>query len=418
MNHTASKERLKLSNEELRALEQQYLVPNYDPLPVLFVRGHDVWLYDEFGNEYLDMVSAYSAVSQGHCHPRLVAALKKQAHVLTLTSRALRSNQLGPLAKRLCTMSGFTKMLPMNTGAEAVETAFKLARKWAYHVKEVPDDKAEIIVCDGNFHGRTMLATGLSTDVQYRRQCGPFVPNVWHIPYNDILSLERIINANTAAFIVEPVQGEGGIVVPDDDYIAKAHDLCQRNNVLFIVDEVQVGLGRTGKLFAFQHSGIQPDGMMLGKALSGGMFPVSAFLTTDEVASAVQPGDHGSTFGGSPLACAVAMEALSIIEDEHLVENSAAMGHYFLSQLEAIESPLIVDVRGKGLFIGIELDTTKVNARAACEALLHSRVVSKDTKGKVLRFAPPLTVTKSDIDFAVKQIRRTLDELHGALVLD
>jgi len=407
-----------MNNEELKALEQQYLVPNYDPLPVVFIRGEDVWLYDDYGNSYLDMVSAYSAVSQGHCHPRLVNALKKQAHVLTLTSRALRSNKLGPLAKKLCTMSGFSKMLPMNSGAEAVETAFKLARKWAYAVKKIPEDEANIIVCEGNFHGRTMLATGLSTDTQYRKQCGPFMPNVCHILYNDLDALEDAIDQYTAAFIVEPVQGEGGIVVPNDDYIASAYKLCKQNNVLFIVDEVQVGLGRTGKLFAFQHSNIQPDGMMLGKALSGGLFPVSAFLTNDEVAGVVQPGDHGSTFGGSPLACAVAMEALNIIEDQNLVENSAVVGKYFLEQLKTIDSPLIVDVRGKGLFIGMELDTTKVNARAACEALLHNWIISKDTKGKVLRFAPPLTITKDHIDYAVKQIKLMLDQLHAALVLD
>jgi ornithine--oxo-acid transaminase len=408
---------MKYTYKKIKALEEQYLVPNYDPLPVMFVYGQNVWLYDEKGNQYLDMISAYSAVSQGHCHPRLLDALTTQSRKLTLTSRALRSDLLGPLAKRLCKMSGFTKMLPMNSGAEAVETAFKLARKWAYHVKKVPDESAVIIVCDGNFHGRTMLATSMSTDTQYRRQCGPFMPNVCHIPYNDLDALKEVIDEYTAAFIVEPVQGEGGIVVPSDNYIADAYALCKRNNVLFIVDEVQVGLGRTGKLFAFQHSGIQPDGMMLGKALSGGMFPVSAFLTNDEVASAVQPGDHGSTFGGSPLACAVAMEALSIIEDENLVGNSAVMGAYLLEQLKTINSPLIVNVRGKGLFVGIELDTTKVNARAACEALLRNRVVSKDTKGKVLRFAPPLTIQKHDIDYAVRQIQLTLDQLLVASVL-
>ncbi len=400
-----------MNYDQIKQLETDYLVPNYDPMPVVFVRGHDVWLYDDKSNRYLDMMSAYSAVSQGHCHPRLLKAFMAQATKLTLTSRAFRSETLGPLAQKLCQMSGFSKMLPMNTGAEAVETAFMLARKWAYKVKQVPQEYAGIVVCENNFHGRTMTAVSLSTEPQYREAKGPFIPNINKVPFNDLAALKGAVNEWTAAFIVEPVQGEGGIIVPDKDYLDEAYAICQDKGALLIVDEVQTGLGRTGKMFAFQHSLCQPDGMMLGKALSGGLFPISCFLTTDEVASAIKPGDHGSTFAGSPIAGAVGLEALAIIEESGLVDASAVLGEYFLRQLKEIKHPLIKDVRGKGLLIGIELDTTQVSARTVCEVLLRNHIVSKDTHGKVLRFAPPLTATKQHIDYAIQQIVRTLEQV-------
>jgi len=354
----------------------------------------------------LDMMAAYSAVSHGHRYPRLLAAMSRQANELAVTSRMFHNTKLGPFAKKLCELSGFTKMIPMNTGVEAVETAFKLARKWAYVVKKVPENQANVIVCNGNFHGRTMLAISLSSEPN---QFGPAVPNIRHIDYNDVDALSQAIDSNTAAFIVEPIQGEGGIVVPNDDYLDKVHAICKKHRVLLLLDEVQTGLGRTGKMFAFQHSNIQPDGIMVGKALSGGTFPISAFLTTNEVASAIQVGDHGSTFGGSALACAVALEALAVVEDEHLVENSAAMGEYLLEQLKTIDSPFIDIVRGKGLFVGVKL--IGIDARVVCEALLKNGVVSKDTKGCVIRFAPPLTIKKEEIDFAVQRLKLTLNQL-------
>jgi len=391
-------------------LEAQYCAHNYHPLPVVLTRGEGVFVWDEDGKKYLDMMSAYSAVSHGHANPRLVKLVQEQVATLNIVSRAFYSNRLGPFLARACELTGQDMALPMNTGAEAVETAIKAARKWAYTVKGVAKDQAEIISCNGNFHGRTMAAVAMSDEPQYQSGFGPFPPGFRNVEYGNVDALADAINENTAAFIVEPIQGEGGIIIPPDGYLQEVAELCRRNNVLLIVDEIQTGLGRTGKMLACEHDGIKPDGLILGKALGGGILPVSMFLARREVMEVFTPGDHGSTFGGNPLGAAIGLEALNILVEEDLAGKSASMGSYMLEQLMEIDSPLIVDVRGRGLFIGLEVDPNLVSARAICEALMVRGLLSKETHETVVRLAPPLVISKEEIDWAVQQIREVIAE--------
>ena len=391
-------------------LEAQYCAHNYHPLPVVLTRGEGVFVWDEDGKKYLDMMSAYSAVSHGHANPRLVKLVQEQVATLNIVSRAFYSNRLGPFLARACELTGQDMALPMNTGAEAVETAIKAARKWAYTVKGVAKDQAEIISCNGNFHGRTMAAVAMSDEPQYQSGFGPFPPGFRNVEYGNVDALADAINENTAAFIVEPIQGEGGIIIPPDGYLQEVAELCRRNNVLLIVDEIQTGLGRTGKMLACEHEGIKPDGLILGKALGGGILPVSMFLARREVMEVFTPGDHGSTFGGNPLGAAIGLEALNILVEEDLAGKSASMGSYMLEQLMEIDSPLIVDVRGRGLFIGLEVDPNLVSARAICEALMVRGLLSKETHETVVRLAPPLVISKEEIDWAVQQIREVIAE--------
>jgi ornithine--oxo-acid transaminase len=388
--------------------EAAYGARNYAPLPVVLARGEGVWLWDDRGRRYLDMMSAYSAASFGHAHPRLVAALAAQAAELGVTSRMFHNERLPRLLERLCRLTGMARALPANTGAEAVEAALKVARKWAYEVKGVPENQAEIIACEGNFHGRTITETGLSTEAHYRSGFGPFPDGLRTVPYGDVGALEAALGPNTAAFLVEPVQGERGIVVPPAGYLAQCARLCGESNVLFIADEVQTGLGRTGRLFACEHEGVKPDGLVLGKALGGGLLPVSAFLARADVMSVLKPGTHGSTFGGYPIAAAVALEALDVLIDERLAERAAELGDWLMGELRALGSPLVREVRGKGLLIGIEIDTERVPARALAERLLAHGVLTCDTHGTVVRFAPPLVVTRSDLQWGLERIRAVL----------
>ncbi len=392
-------------------LEDRYCAHNYHPLPVVLTRGEGVFLWDENGKKYLDMMSAYSAVSHGHTHPRLVKLVQEQVAKLNIVSRAFHSDQLGPFLKRACELTGMDMALPMNTGSEAVETAIKAARKWAYTVKGVPHDKAEILACDGNFHGRTIAIVAMSEEPQYQEGFGPFPPGFQAVDYGDIDALKASINENTAALIIEPIQGEGGIIMPPDGYLTAAAELCKKNNVLLIADEIQTGLGRTGKLLACEHEGVKPDGLILGKALGGGIFPVSMFLAREDVMKVFRPGDHGSTFGGNPLGAAIGLEALNILVEEKLPERSAEMGTYLIDQLREIDSPLIKEVRGRGLFVGIEIDKALGSARAVCEALLERGLLSKETHETVVRLAPPLIIGKAEIDWAVEQIREVLGEM-------
>jgi ornithine--oxo-acid transaminase len=392
-------------------LEARYCAQNYHPLPVVLARAEGAYVWDEAGKKYLDMMSAYSAVSHGHCHERLVKLVQEQVKRLNIVSRAFHTDRLGPFLERACTLTGQDMALPMNTGAEAVETALKAARKWAYTVKGVEQDKAEIIACKGNFHGRTITIVAMSDEPQYRSGFGPFPGGFRLVDFGDIDSLEAAINDNTAAFLVEPIQGEGGIIVPPDGYLKAAADLCRKHNVLLIADEIQTGLGRTGKLLACAYENVRPDGLILGKALGGGIFPVSMFLARREVMGVFTPGDHGSTFGGNPLAAAIGLEALNILIEEDLPARSAAMGEFLMGELKRIDTPLIRDVRGRGLFIGIEVDPTLCSARTACEMLMERGLLSKETHETVVRLAPPLMVSKTDIEWAVVQIR----EVFGAM---
>lgn len=392
-------------------LETQYCAHNYHPLPVVLTRGEGVFVWDDAGKKYLDMMSAYSAVSHGHANPRLVRLVQRQVARLTIVSRAFHSDTLGPFLARACQLTGQDMALPMNTGAEAVETAIKAARKWAYTVKGVPHDKAEILGCDGNFHGRTIAAVAMSDEPQYQHGFGPFPPGFLNVAYGDIDALADAINDNTAAFIVEPIQGEGGIVLPPPGYLKAAAGLCRKNNVLFIADEIQTGLGRTGKFLACEHDDVKPDALILGKALGGGVLPVSMFLARRDVMEVFTPGDHGSTFGGNPLGAAVGLEALNILVDDDLAANSAAMGDYLLTRLRAISCPLIRDVRGKGLFAGIDIDPAYASARSVCEGLMKRGLLSKETHETVVRLAPPLIIKKAEIDWAITQISEVLDEL-------
>jgi ornithine--oxo-acid transaminase len=391
-------------------LEAQYCAHNYHPLPVVLTRGEGVFLWDENGKRYLDMMSAYSAVSHGHAHPRLVKLVQDQVARLNIVSRAFHTDRLGPFLARACQLTGMDMALPMNTGAEAVETAIKAARKWAYTVKGVPADRAEIISCNGNFHGRTMAAVAMSDEPQYQEGFGPFPPGFRNVEYGNIDALRAAITENTAALIVEPIQGEGGIIIPPEGYLAAAAEACREHNVLLIADEIQTGLGRTGKLLACQHEGVRPDGLILGKALGGGILPVSMFLARQEVMNVFTPGDHGSTFGGNPLGAAVGLEALNILVEEDLAERSAEMGAYLLEQLQAIDSPLIRDIRGRGLFIGLEIDPERASARTIVEALMERGLLSKETHETVVRLAPPLVIDRAELDWAVQQIREVLDE--------
>jgi len=395
------------------ALEERYCAHNYAPLPVVLVKGEGVFVWDDAGNRYLDMMSAYSAVSHGHCHPRLVGAMTAQAKRLAVVSRAFYSDRLAPFLLRLCDLTDQEMALPMNTGAEAVETALKAARKWAYTVKGVAPDQAEVIVCENNFHGRTIAIVGMSSEPQYREGFGPFPAGFKLIPYGDAAALAAAITPNTAAFLVEPIQGEGGIVIPPPGYLAECARLCKDRNVLLLCDEIQSGLGRTGSLLASDHEGVKPDGLILGKALGGGLLPVSAFLARREVMEVFQPGDHGSTFGGNPLAAAVALEALNIIEQEKLAERAMELGEYFLDRLKGISSPLIKEVRGKGLLIGVEVHPERIAARRVCEALMTQGILSKETHDAVIRFAPPLVVAREQLDWAAERISQVFKELEA-----
>jgi len=398
-------------------IESALCAHNYHPLPVVLTRGEDSWLWDDRGRCYLDMTSAYSAVSHGHSHPRLVAALCNQASQLAIVSRAFHTETLAPFIEKLCAVSGFDMALPMNTGAEAVETAIKAARRWGYRVKGIKDGAAEIIVAEGNFLGRTTTIVGFSSDDEYRDGFGPFTPGFRTVPFGDAKALEAAITPETCAVLVEPIQGEAGIRVPPAGWLRDLRRICDDHNVLLILDEIQSGLGRTGKMFCFEHDGIRPDALILGKALGGGMMPVSAFLADREVMELFDPGSHGSTFGGNPLAAAVALEALKILEDEELVARSAALGDYMADRLRSLQSPLITDVRGRGLWIGVEFDPRCVSARVICECLMERGILTKETHQTVVRFAPPLVVELDQIDLAVDALGDVLNEVEGELGL-
>jgi ornithine--oxo-acid transaminase len=388
------------------ALERSVTAANYDSLPVVLREAKGVWATDTEGRRYLDMMSAYSAVSLGHGHPRILKAMMEQASKLAVTSRAYHTELLGPFLERLVQITGLDLALPMNTGAEAVETAIKAARRWGYAKKKIAQDRAEIIVANNNFHGRTTTIVGFSSDESYREGFGPFSGGFKLVPFGDAGAIEQAITGNTCAVLIEPIQGEAGIVVPPEGYLRDLRAICDRHNVLLMLDEVQSGLGRTGRWFACQHEGIKPDGLILGKALGGGVYPVSAFVGTHEVMSVFNPGSHGSTFGGNALAARIGLEALAVIEEEHLVERSAEMGGYLQDRLRAMRSNIVKDVRGRGLWVGVEVDANVVSARTVCDALLQNGVLSKDTHGTVLRFAPPLTITRDEIDWGMERIER------------
>jgi ornithine--oxo-acid transaminase len=392
-------------------LEARYCAQNYHPLPVVLTRAEGASVWDENGKKYLDMMSAYSAVSHGHGHQRLVELVKEQVGRLNIVSRAFYTDKLGPFLEKACTLTGQDMALPMNTGAEAVETAIKAARKWAYTVKGVAKDKAEIIACRGNFHGRTTTVVAMSDEPQYKEGFGPFPPGFVLVDYGDIDALAAAITDNTAALLIEPIQGEGGIVVPPEGYLKAASDLCRERNVLFIADEIQTGLGRTGKLLACEHEDVHPDGLILGKALGGGILPVSMFLARREVMEVFRPGDHGSTFGGNPLAAAVGLEALNLLVEDELPQRSAAMGTYLMDQLRRIDTPLIHDIRGRGLFIGVEIDPALCSARQVCEMLMDRGLLSKETHETVVRLAPPLIISQEEVDWAITQITEVLAEI-------
>jgi ornithine--oxo-acid transaminase len=394
-----------MKTQEFIDLESAYGAHNYHPLDVVISRAEGVWVYDVDGKKYLDCLAAYSAVNQGHCHPAIMKAMLDQAHKVTLTSRAFRNDQLPLLYKDLHDLTGFDQALPMNSGAEAVETAVKAARKWGYKVKGIPEGQAEIIACSNNFHGRTITIVSFSTDAQYRDGFGPFTPGFTIVPYGDTKAVIDAITPNTCGFLVEPIQGEAGIVVPPAGFLRETWEACRKHNVLFMADEIQSGLGRTGKLFTFMHEGIRPDLVIIGKALSGGFYPVSAVLASKEVLGVFNPGDHGSTFGGNPLACAIARAALRVLVDEKMVENSAALGKYFLEQLREIKSPNVKEVRGLGLWIGLEMTG---RARPYCEKLKEEGILCKETHEHVIRFAPPLVITKDEIDWAVARVRKVI----------
>jgi ornithine--oxo-acid transaminase len=397
----------KLRTRDFIELENEYGAHNYHPLDVVIERAEGVWVYDIEGKPYLDCLAAYSAVNQGHCHPKILRALVQQAHKVTLTSRAFRNDQLPLLCKELHELTGFDMVLPMNSGAEAVETAIKTARKWGYKVKGIPQDEAEIIVCANNFHGRTVTLVSFSSDPQYREGFGPFTPGFKVIPFGDAQALSDAITPNTCAFLVEPIQGEAGIVIPPAGFLKKASEICRQNRVLLMADEIQSGLGRTGKLFAYMHEGIRPDVVIIGKALAAGFYPVSAVLSSWEVLRVFKPGDHGSTFGGNPLGCAVARAALHVLIEEKLVERSAELGAYFLGLLHTLHSPEVKEVRGKGLWIGIELQGP---ARPYCEALKEAGILCKETHDRVIRIAPPLIIQREEIDWAFERIRKLIEK--------
>ena len=392
-------------------LEDRYGAHNYHPLDVVVARAEGAWVWDVEGKKYMDFLAAYSAVNQGHCHPRLVAAMVRQAGRVGLTSRAFRNDQLGPFCKEITELTGFARVLPMNTGAEAVETAIKAARKWGYKVKGIPADQAEILVFEGNFHGRTTTIVSFSTEEDYRDGFGPFTPGFKILPYGDAEAVARAMHPNVAAILVEPIQGESGIVVPPAGFLRRLRELADEHRALLAVDEIQSGLGRTGKLFAYEHEGVRPDIVIIGKALSGGMYPVSAILADDEVMGVFHPGQHGSTYGGNPLGLAVAREALRVLVEEGMVERSAELGDYFLAKLRAIRSPHVAEIRGRGLWIGIQLKPEAGGARRFCEALQHEGLLCKETHSTVIRIAPPLVITRDEIDWATERIAKVLTTL-------
>ncbi len=397
----------RMNTKDYVELENEYGAHNYKPLDVVIERAEGVWVYDVDGKKYLDCLASYSAVNQGHCHPKILQTLMDQAHKVTLTSRAFRNDQLGLLYKELHDLTGFDMALPMNSGAEAVETAIKTARKWGYKVKGIPDGQAEIIVCANNFHGRTVTVVSFSTDEQYRDGFGPFTPGFKVIPFGDVNALRKAITPNTCAFLVEPIQGEAGIVIPPKGFLREAADICRAHNVLLMADEIQSGLGRTGKMFAYMHEGVTPDVLIVGKALAGGFYPVSAVLASREILGVYKPGDHGSTFGGNPLGCAVARTALKVLVEEKLVQRSAELGEYFLSRLKTLKSPDLREVRGIGLWIGVEM---KGAARPYCEALKAEGVLCKETHDHVIRIAPPLVITRDEIDWAFEKIKKVIEK--------
>lgn len=395
-----------MKTKELISLEDRFGAKNYKPLDVVLSKGEGIWVWDLEGNKYMDCLSAYSAVNQGHCHPKIQQAMVEQSQKLTLTSRAFRNDQLALFYEELCELTDSHKVLPMNSGAEAVETVIKCARKWGYESKGVDDGQAQIIVCNDNFHGRTLSIIGFSTDENARQNFGPFTPGFKTIPFGDADALEQAIGPNTVAFLVEPIQGEAGVIIPPKGYLKKIRKICTDKNVLLILDEIQTGLGRTGKLLAEEHEGIQADLTLIGKALSGGFYPVSAVLSNEAVLGLLQPGQHGSTFGGNPLACAVARQALKVLIEENMIENAEKMGAYFLAELKKIKNDAIKEVRGIGLMIAIELRKgTPGGARAICKSLMKMGILCKETHTDIIRFAPPLVIQKQDIDWAVDKIR-------------
>lgn len=389
--------------QEIIEQTEKFGAPNYHPLPIVITEAEGVWVKDPEGNKFMDMLSAYSAVNQGHRHPKIIQALKDQADRVTLTSRAFHNDMLAPWYELICKISGKEMALPMNTGAEAVETAFKAARRWAYDVKGVEKDQAEIIACEGNFHGRTMTAVSLSSDPDYRRGFGPMLPGIKIIPYSDLEALKNAITPNTAAFLIEPIQGEAGIVMPEEGFLKAARELCRENNVLFIADEIQCGLARTGKMFACEWEDVEPDMYILGKALGGGVFPISCVVADHEILNVFNPGSHGSTFGGNPLACAVSIASLEVLQNEKLADRSLELGEYFIGKLREIQHPSIKEVRGRGLFIGMELTEA---ARPYCEKLKELGLLCKETHDTVIRFAPPLIISKEELDWAIERIQK------------
>lgn len=394
-------------SEQLIATTEKFGAHNYHPLPIVIEKAEGAWVTDPEGNRYLDMLSAYSALNQGHRHPKIIQALKDQADAVTLTSRAFHSATLGIWYEKLCQLTGKNMVLPMNTGAEAVETAIKTARRWGYEVKGIEANKAQIIGCNGNFHGRTIGAVSLSSETEYKRGFGPMLEGFTLIPYGDIEALKAAITPSTAAFIVEPIQGEAGIIIPTEGFLKAAYELCKENNVLFMADEIQTGLGRTGKMFACDWEDVTPDVYILGKALGGGVYPISAVVANEDILGVFNPGSHGSTFGGNPLACAVSIAAIDVLVDEKLTECSLELGNYLKKQLQAIDNPVIKEVRGRGLFIGVELHES---ARPYCEKLAERKVLCKETHDTVIRFAPPLIIAKEDLDWAIEQIKAVFSE--------
>jgi len=398
----------RMSTAEYIALEERYGAHNYHPLDVVVTRAHGAWVWDVEGKKYLDFLAAYSAVNQGHCHPEILRAVMDQAASVTLSSRAFRNDQLGPFYEQICELSGFAKFLPMNTGAEAVETAVKTARKWAYKVKGVPDGQAEILVFDHNFHGRTITMVSFSTEEQYRDGFGPFTPGFKVLPYGNADAVEAAMSPHVAAVLVEPIQGEAGVVIPPDGFLRRVREITARHGALMICDEIQSGLGRTGTLFAYEHEGIRPDVVIVGKALSGGFYPISGILADDAVMSVFHPGDHGSTYGGNPAAAAIGRAALRVLVEERMIENSAELGAYFLARVREIDSPHIQEVRGRGLWIAIELNPEAGGARRFCEALQQEGLLCKETHDNVIRIAPPLVIQREEIDWAMERLKKVL----------
>ena len=393
------------SNKDYIEFTEKFSAGNYHPLPVVLTRGQGIWVWDVEGKKYLDMLSGYSALNQGHCHPRIAEAVKQQVNKLTLTSRAFYNDKMASFLEKICRLTGYEKALPMNSGAEAVETAIKVARKWGYEKKKVDENAAEIIVCENNFHGRTTTIVGFSSEKQYRDGFGPFTPGFKMIPYNDIGAFENAINDNTIGFLIEPIQGEGGVIVPEDGYLKKCAEICRQNNVLLIDDEIQTGLGRTGRLFACEYEGVRPDILIMGKALSGGYYPVSAIACDNRIMDVIRPGDHGSTFGGNPLASVIGTAALDVIVQEKLADRAFELGNWFMDELRKIHSPVIKGVRGKGLLIGVVL-TEK--ARPYCEHLMELGILAKETHEMVVRFAPPLIIKREELEWTLPKIDEVL----------